>query len=194
MNFSVTASKYFSLGYLFLIIMGIVKEGITFYQMGINFLSYSSITDILLSPIVEITGSPIILIFLLFFFFLIYFLNRRVLKNREAKWVKYFVILKEEQLKMDDAEFKTFMTNQFVMTQAIYIILFFIGFGLAQGNILNKRIQNETFDYKTTIEFTDGTQLDSIAVIRAYSSNYLYVEKGKTKVSISPVTAIKKLD
>lgn len=39
------------LGYLFLVVMGILKESVYFYQLKINILKYSTIMDILISPI-----------------------------------------------------------------------------------------------------------------------------------------------
>ena len=39
------------LGYLYLIILGILKESILYNQLDINILKYSSIMDIMISPI-----------------------------------------------------------------------------------------------------------------------------------------------
>lgn len=40
-----------SIGYIFLIIPGIIKEGLIYGQIGINILNYSDIQDILISLI-----------------------------------------------------------------------------------------------------------------------------------------------
>jgi len=49
------------LGYLYLIILGILRDGVFFYMLGVIFLKYSSIMDILISPLAELTSQPIIL-------------------------------------------------------------------------------------------------------------------------------------
>jgi hypothetical protein len=53
------------LGYLYLIILGLLKESILFYQLGVNILKYSSITDILISPIADMASSPILIIIII---------------------------------------------------------------------------------------------------------------------------------
>jgi hypothetical protein len=50
---------FLPLGYLYLIILGILRDGVFFYMLGINFLKYSSIMDILISPISELTLSQL---------------------------------------------------------------------------------------------------------------------------------------
>ena len=53
------------LGYLYLVIVGILKETAFFYQIGINILKYSSIMDVLMSPIATLTTHPLIFVHLL---------------------------------------------------------------------------------------------------------------------------------
>ena len=54
--------KFISFGYLYLILMGLLQESLFFNQIGINILNYSSITDILVSPIAILTSHPILLL------------------------------------------------------------------------------------------------------------------------------------
>lgn len=53
-------THYLPLGYLYLVILGIFRETITFYQLGVNYLSYASVMDVLLSPVAAITEDPLI--------------------------------------------------------------------------------------------------------------------------------------
>jgi hypothetical protein len=59
---------YLPLGYLYLVILGIIKESIHFFQLGINILKYSTLMDVLLSPIADLMSHP--LIFVLFIVFI----------------------------------------------------------------------------------------------------------------------------
>ncbi len=53
-------THYLPLGYLYLVILGIFRETITFYKLGVNYLSYASVMDVLLSPVAAITEDPLI--------------------------------------------------------------------------------------------------------------------------------------
>ncbi|RZK57783.1 MAG: hypothetical protein EOO91_09510 [Pedobacter sp.] len=59
MKFSEDLQKLIPFGYLFLVVMGILKESVIFYQLGINILKYSTLMDILISPIATLTTHPI---------------------------------------------------------------------------------------------------------------------------------------
>ena len=62
------------LGYLYLVVLGILKETVFFYQIGINILNYSSIMDILISPIATCLSNPLIFIAVISFFVFCYYL------------------------------------------------------------------------------------------------------------------------
>jgi len=51
---------YFSLGYVYLLILGIFKDVIYYGFLGINILEYASVADVLLSPIMYLGKSPIL--------------------------------------------------------------------------------------------------------------------------------------
>jgi hypothetical protein len=46
MTISENTQKLLPFGYLYLVVMGILKESIYYYQIGINILKYSTIMDI----------------------------------------------------------------------------------------------------------------------------------------------------
>ena len=73
------------LGYLFLILLGIAKESIFYYQLGINIVRYSSIMDILISPVAAITSNPIFFITVLILFIFSFKLPQILLKNEDKK-------------------------------------------------------------------------------------------------------------
>src|SRR4051812_31400852 len=97
MKFSDDIQKLLPLGYLFLVIMGILKESFFYYQLGINILKYSAIMDILISPIAEFTSNPIILMAILFLFVSHYYLPSILLKYSNVKFVQKAFELKSTQ-------------------------------------------------------------------------------------------------
>ncbi len=60
MKFTEGLQKFASFGYVFLIALGIMKESVFYYQININILKYSALTDILMSPIADLTSHPIV--------------------------------------------------------------------------------------------------------------------------------------
>ena len=46
-----------TLGYIYLILMGILNESLYYNQLGVNILNYSDVLDILISPIAKMTSS-----------------------------------------------------------------------------------------------------------------------------------------
>ena len=49
--------QFLPLGYLYLIILGILKQSLLYNQLGVNILNYSSVMDILLGPIADLTAN-----------------------------------------------------------------------------------------------------------------------------------------
>ena len=77
------------IGYLYLVLMGILKESLLYYQLGINILKYSTIMDILISPIADLTANPVLLGPAVILFFILPFLIIRFLSAKSnKKWVQ----------------------------------------------------------------------------------------------------------
>ena len=85
MRFSQDLQKLLPFGYLFLVILGIARESIFYNQLGINILNYSTIMDILISPVSILTSHPLVfIIFILMIvslYFIIFFFQRITRKN-----------------------------------------------------------------------------------------------------------------
>ncbi|QHC84396.1 hypothetical protein AS589_06150 [Empedobacter brevis] len=84
-------------GYIYLVIMGIIKESIFYYQLDINILKFSSIMDILISPIAEITAHPFLLLFFIVLVLLLYFFKKYSLNHPEKKFIKNITRLKKQK-------------------------------------------------------------------------------------------------
>lgn len=85
------------LGYLFLVIMGILKESVFYYQLKINILKYSTIMDILISPIADLTSTPILMIGFICLIIVTLLILTFAYRNRNKRWAtKFFNIEKRE--------------------------------------------------------------------------------------------------
>ena len=88
MKISDDLEKLLPFGYLFLIMMGILKDSIYYYQFGINILRYSTIMDVLISPIAEFTSNPIILGAIIILFVIHFYLPSFLAKYKNVAYVK----------------------------------------------------------------------------------------------------------
>ena len=72
---------YFYIGYLYLIILGIVSDAIFYGVFGVSYLNYTTILDALISPISLLTNNWKISIFLVFMFWLMHmYFTKRMFK------------------------------------------------------------------------------------------------------------------
>ncbi|WP_312769424.1 hypothetical protein [Epilithonimonas sp.] len=187
---------FLPLGYLYLIILGILRDGVFFYMLGINFLKYSSIMDILISPIAELTSQPIILLtvtLMIIGFFLYY---NFLAKNSHKKWVRDSIVIKKYLKKNPDSadsDLKTHIKKQAYFAVAFMIASFFLGGGLGMGMTAKDRIVNNKMKIKHRITDDSGNQKD-IYLIDSNSAYFFYVEKGRKTVTIVPVGSIKKIE
>lgn len=91
MKFNIDLQKLLPFGYLFLVVIGVLKESIFYYHIGINILKYSNIMDILISPIADITSTPMILVSLIVITFIFYLIILYLSKNYHNLKVNKFI-------------------------------------------------------------------------------------------------------
>jgi uncharacterized RDD family membrane protein YckC len=181
------------LGYLYLIILGLLKESIFFYPLGIHILKFSSIIDILISPISDITSNPILII-LITFILLVFFIYQSVLiKNSHKEWGKK--ILKSYRLDadVDKKELQKAMIPVFSIIVALALLSLFVGLGIGQGNMVKSKLEKQSFKNNYIVTFSSGKTAE-VYIIDNNSSYYFYVEKGDRNVKIVPVGNISSLE
>jgi len=184
------------LGYLYLIILGILRDGVFFYMLGVNFLKYSSIMDILISPLSELTSQPIILCTLIILVLGIILYNNFLAKNSHKTWVQKSMVYWSFYKKNPDAteqDLKLHIKKQVFFLVAFMIASFFLGGGIGTGINVRDRITNNKLKIKHRITDDSGNQKD-IYLIDSNSAYFFYVEKGSKIVTIVPVSSIKKIE
>lgn len=184
------------IGYFYLIILGILKDGVFFYMLGINFIKFSSITDVLMSPIADITRYPILLIAVLIIICGLYVLNNYQVKNSHKKWVRNSFTHKIYLAKNKNAteeDFKKFIKNQFLNSILLMIACFFLGGGLGFGLTARERIKNNDMKFNHRITYDSGQSVD-IYLLDSNSVYYFYVEKGQKDITITSTSSIRKIE
>jgi hypothetical protein len=181
------------LGYLYLIILGIVKESLYYYQLDINILRYSSIMDILISPIADLTTEPIILIAVLFLIALSILLQYVFSRNSHKEWVQKFVNQKKSGKVLSKEEIKATISRVFVVFCMTALSSFFFGLGIGNGMKLVKKIKTDKLMYNHKISF-ESDKSEEVHLFDNNSSYYFYLTKGNQNIKIAPAGSIKSIE
>ena len=187
--------RFLPFGYIYLVVLGILKESIHYYYLDINILKYSSIMDILISPIADITSYPVLLLILGSVLIILILLKKYILKNINTKFSKDLLKIKDnENLSKKEIEVRI---NRFLIGfYSAMLISFFLGFGFSGGYSLAKKIKDGTINFEKhskTINF-NSDESKTVYVIDHNSSYYFYVEKGKNNIEICPIGSIKSIE
>lgn len=186
---------YLSLGYLYLLVLGVVTDSIYYSFLNINILSYSTITDVLLSPIVYLTKSlsfPIF-IFLIpaFCYGMILFIQRRHQKNRDKDWYRNKHNIEE----LDEKFSRSALMKGLLAITAMTIFSAYLGYGVGGGlKRQDQIIKTGDFTTNHTLTFSDG-EVKEVKLIGHNSQYMFYAEKDSMFVTVSPIQGnIKKIE
>jgi len=193
MKLTENLQKIIPFGYLFLVILGIIKESVFYNLLGINILKFSNIMDILISPIADLTSHPIILVSFLSFITILYFVVFLLSSNHKKEWVRKLIGSKKSLSDLTEDEVKTKFGNIFIIMLAIGLISFFLGIGIGNGINVSKKISSGKLKYDFLLTY-NSNETKEIYLISSNSANYFYMVKGNNNVQITPISSIKILE
>lgn len=189
---------YLSLGYLFLLTLGIARNVIYYSFLDINIINYSDLMDILLSPISFLAGDiiiPIILISIIIIFIVLFTIVFPKLhqKLRTKKWYnKYYDVSKIDKKYQNPTDYKLI-----IMLTAYFITSFFLGTGIGSGVKKSKILKSKEFKISHKITFNDDKLLN-VKMFGQNGSFIFYALKNTDKIIVSPIAnniiKIEKLD
>lgn len=159
--------EYLSLGYLYLLIIGLITDTIFYHMIGINIMNYSAFLDILITPINLMTNNIIlpIAVGIIVILFLL--------------WKKYILPKHRKD--------KPALTTENLVTFFAAIILFlFLGLGIGMGTGVKKRMESGKLKANHEITFNDARKL-RVRVIGQNSQYLFYVPEGEKNVVVSPI-------
>ncbi|MFK7772531.1 MAG: hypothetical protein AB8F94_10335 [Saprospiraceae bacterium] len=178
---------YLSLGYLYLLALGIIREVIYFSFLDVNILSYSNVLDVILSPLVYIAKNPIVIFTLFILGGIIHFINKYKLKKKNKAAVESG---KTEERVYSDMEI---LEGSFILI-AFLAFSFFLGTGIGSGNKHGKKLANGEFNVTHEITFMDKEKIQA-RVLGSNSQYIFYVLEEEKHVSISPIPGnVKKIN
>jgi hypothetical protein len=185
--------KMLPFGYLILVILGILKESVFYYQIGINILKYSNLMDILISPISDLTAHPAVLIGFLIYVLALYAGCLYASKNTHKNWVKKLINTNNPQQELDKEELEIRFGNKFLQILTVGMMSFFLGIGVGNGQNVANKIAKNNLNYNHAVTF-NSDETKQVYLIGSNTANFFYIEKGNNHVKISPVGAVKAIE
>ena len=172
-----------SFGYIYIVILGILKEAFFYSQLGVDYFKYSTIADVLISPISDITSSTTRILVFLGLVILTFRVPVWIAKKKEKSWVKkVFKIDGDKELK----NIQKHLSDMFIMLFCVGLMGFYVGRGAGSGSRVSKKIKEGKVEFEDKISFING-KTDTIYLIGKNSSFLFYLPKGKTEIEITPI-------
>lgn len=179
--------EYFYIGYIYLIILGIISDAIFYGILGVPYLNYVTILDALISPISLLTNNWKLTLFLaLVFIFMYYYITRWSFKLykifKVKKWYqKIYNIEKLDKIYKDIEE-----KRNLVQAMLLMFFIMFIAMRLGMGLGIRNKIQTKEVIPNYTITFKDDS-VKEIKLIGQNSSYVFYIEKDDKIIAITPI-------
>lgn len=166
---------YLSLGYLYLLALGVIRDTVYYGFLDINIMSYTSILDVLLSPLVFLTKNiyiPVIIAVLIIgMWFLSRYLRRLNAKSENKGKVK---------LQISENNFAVLMV-------ALVVFSMYFGAGLGQGQAISERIEENRLDPTHRLRFVNDKSDISVRLLGQNSQYLFFIAPGDSSVSIVPI-------
>lgn len=177
---------YLSIGYVFLLVVGVCHESIYYKFLGINILEYSSILDVLISPIALILGNFILGLAVVIAMLLAY--GYMKLLPIYYNWLGTKKKYQEGKNKLRLEKIRASLNNKFgsLILIALYVFALFIGLGIGSGKKTKAKIDKGDFELTHLVTFTNGEQ-HKVKMLGKNSSYVFYVTKEMKETSIAPI-------
>ncbi|KAF9657652.1 hypothetical protein ABHQ57_15110 [Tenacibaculum sp. ZH5_bin.1] len=150
--------EYLSVGYIFLIALGLVSDTIFYRYLDIDYLQYITITGTLLSPISLLANNWALSVILIVFSMSLYFLIKNSVKIEEilkrVKWLKKRIEANKKAKRKEYDNKSAFIVSVFIMVFSLLL-----GFRLGMGINYKKRLAEGRLKNNMTLVFKDDSQL-----------------------------------
>ncbi|MFY9242151.1 MAG: hypothetical protein WAO74_03905 [Polaribacter sp.] len=178
---------YFYIGYLYLIILGIVSDAIFYGIFGVSYLNYTTILDALISPISLLTNNWKISLFLGFMFWIMYlYFTKWMFKFyaylRTKKWYKKLYDIEKWDKKYEELGKKK---NIFPGMMFIFFLLF-VSMRTGMGIGMKYKFANKEIIPNHTLIFKDNSRLD-VHKIGQNSAYFFYFIPGEKVITATPI-------
>lgn len=179
--------EYLSLGYLFLILLGILDQIIYYKFLNINIVRYLSIQDVLLSPASTLFQDVWVIFFFLLIIIFAYYYNRWMYKlvaqHQNKSWSWIF-----KGMDKDYSPYASGVQKKKQMIQFIFVVFAsaYLGIRIGTGNSVQKRIETGNFKISHQLQLTDSST-KNVYVVGQNSMYLFYVAEQDSVVTVMPI-------
>jgi hypothetical protein len=164
--------EYLSIGYLYLLVMGLFTDVIYYNYLDINILNYSTFLDVLMAPLQLLTGNIILPSTLAFCWLGSYVVVRYLDRN-----------FKKSRLSDPHAPFPY---ERLFMMAALMTLGFFTGVSLGMGTKSKELITSGKLEMREKIVFSNDKEI-KVRIIGQNSVYIFYVPENSKEIVISPI-------
>jgi hypothetical protein len=194
---NISIQEYLTIGYVYLIILGMLRDAIFYTYVDVNIISYSNILDILLSPFAYIASSPMVVVALVVLIIVLIYMatgfKKFHMKFRDRTWYKKLNNVE----KLDEKYNQEHSIDGVLMSIGLIVFCFFIGTGFGQGYKTSKNIAENNIKPNHIITMKSGLGKE-VQILGTNSTFIFYLEPGDKHVTIVPfadnITSIQKLE
>lgn len=172
---------FLSIGYLYLILLGIASDTAFYSLIGINILSFSDILDVLISPLVHLTKNVVFPVFIGMIIISSYLLRHKITEKLEQKKT---VATPEEK---ENAEQAVQKSHRWLLFISAVIFAAYLGLGIGAGLSMREKLHHGRIVPDHRITFASGETKD-VKLIGNNSGYLFYVPEGGKNPVISPIT------
>lgn len=178
---------YFYIGYLYLIILGIVSDAIFYGIFGVSYLNYTTILDALISPVSLLTNNWFISVLLGGMFWLMHmYFSKWMFKwyayLREKKWYQKIYNIEKWDKKYEMLKEKK---NQIPGLMFIFFLLF-VSMRAGMGLGMKSKFSEKEIKPNYTLIFKDNSRLD-VRKIGQNSAYFFYFIPGEKEITATPI-------
>jgi len=173
-----------SIGYVYLVFLGILNQGFYYGQLGVDYLSYSSITDVLISPIAIISLKLSTFVFFFLLLLIVVIAPLVLPKHKDKPWFKS--AFKFEDGVVEEGQIQQNLHGFFVFMFALFSAGFFVGTGIGAGFNISKEIKKNEIAYEDELNYINE-KTQAVKIVGKNSAFLFYIPEGKTQVEIAPI-------
>jgi hypothetical protein len=178
---------YFYIGYLYLIILGIVSDAIFYGIFGVSYLNYTTILDALISPVSLLINNWKISLFLSLMFWLmyLYFTKWMFLFYKKLRTKKWYA--KVYNIEKWDKRYEELEKKKNILPGMMFIFfLLFVSMRTGMGIGMKYKYTNKEIVPDHTLIFKDNSKLD-IRKIGQNSAYFFYFIPGEKVLTATPI-------
>ncbi|MEN0006271.1 MAG: hypothetical protein AAF798_19120 [Bacteroidota bacterium] len=174
-----------SVGYVYIVILGIVKEALYYGQVGIDYFQYATITDILISPISDIARNTTTLTIFGGFLILTFLLPGWLAKQKDKKWVQSSFSIDPSS---EPKAIQSYLSRVCIIMLCVGLMGFYVGRGIGNGSKVSKKINEGSIEFEDKLSLTNG-ETEAIFLIGKNSSFLFYIAEGKEEIEVSSINS-----